>query len=92
MKDTYLERANEYARTEEERVKKEQDYIMNIMEEMVNEPREPYGKRSPGEKCKYEVQRESAVGGTPYKDVRTSEERSTLEEETIQETNKGVKH
>lgn len=64
--------------------------IQQMMEEMANEPREPYGKRSPGEKCKYEVQRESSVGGTPYKDVRTGEERSTLEEETIQETNKGV--
>lgn len=33
------------------------DKIMKMMEEMANQPKEEYGKRQPGEKCMYEIQR-----------------------------------
>jgi hypothetical protein len=33
---------------------KEIEYIIKLMEEMANMPKEELGKRQPGEKCKYE--------------------------------------
>lgn len=32
-------------------------YLENLMNEMANVPREDLGKRQPGEKCMYEIQR-----------------------------------
>jgi hypothetical protein len=31
--------------------------LQQMMEEMANAPKEEYGKRTPGERCMYEIQR-----------------------------------
>lgn len=36
----------------------EQWKLYEMMEEMANAPKEEYGKRTPGERCMYEIQRE----------------------------------
>lgn len=37
--------------------KYETAFYEKMMEEMANAPREEYGKRQPGERCMYEIQR-----------------------------------
>jgi hypothetical protein len=33
------------------------DEVLRMMEEMANQPKEEYGKRQPGERCMYEINR-----------------------------------
>lgn len=35
----------------------ELENLQLIMEEMANQPKEPLGRRQPGERCMYEIQR-----------------------------------
>lgn len=39
------------------------------MEKMANSPKEEYGKRTSGERCMYEIQREQLAGRTTGQDA-----------------------